>query len=140
MESSLRSAKQAITGATLLIIFLGIAMAFALGKRITDPIGQLVDASHAIGKGDYNVQFQDRRQDELGQLMNAFNDMAERIARLKQSAEFQIFTPGSSAGTPVSILASLRAPRQGWDGHEEALREQIRGTVSAILGLAGACQ
>ena len=35
METSLRSAKQAITGATLLIIFLGIAMAYALGKRIT---------------------------------------------------------------------------------------------------------
>jgi hypothetical protein len=60
-----------------------------------------------------------------------------RIARLKQSAEFQIFTPGSSAGTPVSILASLRAPRQGWAGNEESLREQIRGTVSALLGLAG---
>ena len=61
----------------------------------------------------------------------------ERIARLKNSAEFRIYTPGSTAGTPVSILASLRAPRQGWDGNEEALREQIRGTVSALLGLAG---
>ncbi len=61
----------------------------------------------------------------------------ERISRLKNSADFRIYTPGSTAGTPVSILASLRAPRQGWDGNEEALREQIRGTVSALLGLAG---
>jgi len=61
----------------------------------------------------------------------------ERIRRLRDSADFRIYTPGSDAGQPVSILASLRAPRQGWEGHEEDLREQIRGTVSALLGLAG---
>ncbi len=61
----------------------------------------------------------------------------ERIARLKESADFRIYTPGSTSGTPVSILASLRAPRQGWEGNEEVLRDQIRGTVSALLGLAG---
>ncbi len=43
----------------------------------------------------------------------------ERIARLKSSAEFRIYTPGPRAGEPVSILASLQAPRQGWDGNEE---------------------
>lgn len=62
---------------------------------------------------------------------------AERIRRLKASADFRIYTPGSDAGVPVSILSSLRAPSGGWEGREEAVREQIRGTVSALLGLAG---
>ncbi|MDX2475636.1 MAG: type IV secretion system DNA-binding domain-containing protein [Candidatus Krumholzibacteria bacterium] len=61
----------------------------------------------------------------------------ERIKRLKAAAEFRIYTPGSSAGEPVSILASLAAPRQPWAGNEEMLRDQIRGVASAILGLAG---
>ena len=61
----------------------------------------------------------------------------ERIRRLRGSADFRVYTPGSDAGVPVSILSSLRAPRQGWEGNEEGLREQIRGTVSALLGLAG---
>lgn len=61
----------------------------------------------------------------------------ERIARLKASADFRVYTPGSSAGAGVSILSSLKAPRQGWAGNEEILRDQIRGTVSALLGLAG---
>ncbi len=61
----------------------------------------------------------------------------ERIKRLKASADFRIYTPGSSAGQPVSILASLAAPRGTWDGNEEMLREQIRGVASALLGLAG---
>jgi len=61
----------------------------------------------------------------------------ERIRRLRESADIRIFTPGSSAGTPISILASLEAPEIDWERGAEAAREQIRGTVSALLGLAG---
>jgi phage terminase Nu1 subunit (DNA packaging protein) len=61
----------------------------------------------------------------------------ERIRMLKESADFRIYTPGSEAGLPISILASLRAPTLGWDEGEEVLRDQIQGTVSALLGLIG---
>jgi len=61
----------------------------------------------------------------------------ERIRKLKESAEFVIYTPGSDAGIPVSVMQSLRAPDLSWDDEEEALRELISGTVSALLGLVG---
>jgi len=61
----------------------------------------------------------------------------ERIRMLKESADFSIYTPGSDAGLPVSILATLAAPGLSWDEEQELLREQIQGTVSALLGLAG---
>jgi len=61
----------------------------------------------------------------------------ERIRRLKDSAEFLIYTPGSDAGLPVSILHSLAAPPLDWEEHEEMLREKVQGTVSALLGLVG---
>jgi len=61
----------------------------------------------------------------------------ERIRRLRESAEVSVFTPGSSAGLAVSILASLKAPAVDWERDAEAARDQIRGTVSALLGLAG---
>jgi hypothetical protein len=67
----------------------------------------------------------------------AWDQDPDRIRRLRASAEFRIYTPGSDAGTPVSILASLNAPPGGWEGNEEARREQIAGTVGALLGLAG---
>jgi hypothetical protein len=61
----------------------------------------------------------------------------ERIRMLKESADFCIYTPGSDAGLQVSILGSLSAPNLSWDEEEELLREQIQGTVSALLGLVG---
>ena len=60
-----------------------------------------------------------------------------RIRTLKESADFRIYTPGSDAGLPVSILASLCAPKLNWSDNEELLRDKIQGTVSALLGLVG---
>jgi hypothetical protein len=61
----------------------------------------------------------------------------ERIRLLKQSADFVIYTPGSDSGVPVSILSSFAAPQLSWDDEQEALRERVSGTVSALLGLIG---
>lgn len=61
----------------------------------------------------------------------------ERVRMLRDSADFRIYTPGSDAGLPISILASLKSPVLIWDENEEMLREQIQGTVSALLGLVG---
>ena len=107
MEQSLRRAIQAIAGATLLIIMLGIAMAIALGRRITDPIEQLVSASRAIGKGEFTAKFnfKERRMDELGQLMSAFNHMAEGM--LEKSQVQQALSRYVSPNVAKVILANL---------------------------------
>jgi len=61
----------------------------------------------------------------------------ERMLKLKNSAQFTIFTPGSDAGIPINILASLKAPALPWESNKETLREKISGTVTALLGLVG---
>jgi hypothetical protein len=61
----------------------------------------------------------------------------DRMRSLQQSADFAVYTPGSDAGLPVSILGSLAAPGLDFDAHAEALRERIGGTVVALLGLLG---
>ncbi|MFB0538099.1 MAG: hypothetical protein ACETWR_24315 [Anaerolineae bacterium] len=61
----------------------------------------------------------------------------ERLQRLRDAAEFAIYTPGSEAGQPISILQTLKAPALSWDENEELLREKIAGTVTALLALIG---
>lgn len=60
-----------------------------------------------------------------------------RIQKLRDSADFTIFTPGSEAGVPINILDALRVPAAGWDADAENLREKIQGIVSALLDLIG---
>jgi len=69
--------------------------------------------------------------------LEGWDEGPERIQRLRDSAEFTIYTPGSGAGVPVSILSSFAAPVLDWEEHEETLREKVQGTVSALLGLVG---
>ncbi|MBC7227824.1 MAG: DUF87 domain-containing protein [Thermoflexales bacterium] len=61
----------------------------------------------------------------------------ERIAQLRERAEFVIFTPGSTAGTPVNVLHRFRAPRPDEVVGDEELQERVGGLVSALLGLMG---
>jgi hypothetical protein len=61
----------------------------------------------------------------------------ERIESVQSKVQYVIYTPGSDAGIPVSILASLQAPQIPWDENREVLREKISSTVTAILGLVG---
>src|SRR5512134_373669 len=61
----------------------------------------------------------------------------EKILALKNAAQFAIFTPGSDAGIPVSVLSSLAAPEISWKDNREILREKISSTVTALLGLVG---
>lgn len=61
----------------------------------------------------------------------------ERIKRLRDAAEFRIYTPGSNAGLPVSILKSFTAPPETIRQDEELLGERINTTVTSLLGLVG---
>ena len=66
-----------------------------------------------------------------------WNITPERIQALSDSVEFAVYTPGSDAGLPVSILASLSSPAIEWDSNKEIIRERIASTATAILGLVG---
>ena len=63
--------------------------------------------------------------------------MEPRIERLRQSGEFRIYTPGSQAGLPISILKSFAAPPQAIRDDGEVLGERVGTTATSLLGLLG---
>jgi hypothetical protein len=60
-----------------------------------------------------------------------------RIKRLRDAAEFVIYTPGSSAGLPVSILRSFDAPARPILEDPDLFRERVATTVTSLLDLLG---
>jgi hypothetical protein len=67
----------------------------------------------------------------------AWGQDVSRIERLRRSADFTIFTPGSRAGFPVSILSSFAAPAGADAEDTELLAERAGGTATSVLVLAG---
>ena len=60
-----------------------------------------------------------------------------RITRMRNAADFVVYTPGSKAGTPLSVLSSLAAPPPGVRDDEEVVGDRVSSTVGALLSLLG---
>ena len=60
-----------------------------------------------------------------------------RIQHLREAAEFSIYTPGSSAGLPVSILRSFAAPPASQRDDREAMRDRVSAAAGGLLALLG---
>jgi hypothetical protein len=67
----------------------------------------------------------------------AWGEDGSRIARFREAAEVSIYTPGSTAGRPLTVLRSFGAPPAAVLGDADALRERISATVSGLLALLG---
>jgi len=84
MSESLQQTIIAISAATIFMIMLGIITAYFVGRRISRPIYDLMDASRAIHSGDYLFRLDERRNDEIGYLITAFNNMASGMLEKHQ--------------------------------------------------------
>lgn len=65
----------------------------------------------------------------------AWHQDGERIRRMRDAADFALYTPGSSAGRQLSVLHALTAPPEGLD--QESLTDRASTAASSVLALAG---
>ncbi|AZR74078.1 hypothetical protein BBF96_12130 [Anoxybacter fermentans] len=64
------------------IIFLGILLGLYISKYLTASISEMVVGARKIAEGDLNFRLSNKRKDELGQLADQFNRMAEHLQKL----------------------------------------------------------
>ncbi|MDF1521811.1 MAG: DUF87 domain-containing protein [Trueperaceae bacterium] len=62
---------------------------------------------------------------------------AARVARYRDAADVRVYTPGSTAGRPLSILKSFARPAEAVLDDPELLAERLTASVSALLTLVG---
>jgi len=82
-------------------------------------------------------EFASKQADTWKKGLAEWGQSGERIQKLKDAAEVLIYTPGSNAGLPVSILSSFAAPSPAILTDSDLLRDRINTTVSSLLGLVG---
>src|SRR5689334_1915862 len=69
--------------------------------------------------------------------LEAWGQSGARISKLKASADFVIYTPGSNAGIPVSILKSFAAPPFEVIADAESFSDKVNSTATSLLALIG---
>lgn len=96
-----------------------------------------VNADEARNKGLTVEQFAEEQAACWSKGLADWHQDAGRIARLRESAEFAIYTPASSAGRSVSVLQSFAAPPDAVLDDREAMRDRVGATAGSLLSLAG---
>ena len=84
LRQALRDLVRAVSAATILIVLLAIVTAYLMSQQISRPIHSLMTASKAIGAGQLDYRILERRNDEIGYLIDAFNNMADGLTEKNQ--------------------------------------------------------
>ncbi len=75
-----------LTVVLMLSLLSSIYGAFILSRRLVAPIQDLVAGTRAVAKGDFNTRLATPSRDEIGFLINSFNDMTQRLSSAHREA------------------------------------------------------
>jgi signal transduction histidine kinase len=107
-------------GVASAIFIVGLTILFIITKRMTSPIENLTQAARRIEDGDLQYRVSVHRDDEIGTLAKAFNQMTEKLMR--REAELELSQSIIRRADRLSSLGMLTA----------GLAHEIRNPLVAI--------
>ena len=134
----LRTALKVSFTLTLSLVLLISVLASVYGalfaaRRLVVPIQQLMQGTRAVARGDLDTRLPVPAHDEIGFLVNSFNEMTQRLAKARQEARSSEQQVESERQKLEIILASLST---GVLSLEADLRIRTANhAASAILGI-----
>ncbi|MDW8146650.1 MAG: HAMP domain-containing protein [Roseiflexaceae bacterium] len=106
---------QALVVAALAATFVGLGASLLLAREILRPLRQLAVSSRRIANGHYDERIPVPASDELRDVAQSFNQMAEALARIEQQRVTLI----------GNVAHELRTPLAGLEGYLEGLLDGV---------------
>lgn len=103
-EEFINSSTLAISLSLIIMIILASIIGFFLIRHITGPVKKLTRVSHEISRGNLNVNIDVDRKDELGELAESFNAMAESLRKAEEWKRQIIADSAHELRTPLSLI------------------------------------
>jgi two-component system OmpR family sensor kinase/two-component system sensor histidine kinase BaeS len=104
-----------------------------LFRPIVGPLRRLTTASQAIAEGDLSVRAPVQGQDEVAQLADAFNRMADSLGRAEEARRNQVADVAHELRTPLTVLQG--ALEAMLDGIYPTDRENLLAALSQVRTL-----
>jgi two-component system sensor histidine kinase BaeS len=92
--------------ALLAIIFVMVVVAISVGgmRRMTRPMGRLIDAASRIEGGDYSAQVPEEGPQDLRSVARAFNAMSARLKTIDEQRRSFLADIAHELRTPLSVI------------------------------------
>ena len=94
-----------------------------------------INSRQASDKGQSDEEFAAGQAALWKKGLREWGQDGERIARMRSKVDLAIYTPGSSAGLPVSILQSFAAPPAALLDDRDLYGDRVQATATGVLSL-----
>ncbi|MDD5240605.1 MAG: ATP-binding protein [Sulfuricella sp.] len=122
-----------LTLALMLALLSSIALAFLLSARLSAPLGLLARGTQAVASGDFSAMPTVSSRDELGSLMQSFNDMTRQLAEARGVVDLNQRQLETAKAYLESILAHLSSGVLAFD--ENLSLKTMNPAAAGILGV-----
>jgi nitrogen fixation/metabolism regulation signal transduction histidine kinase len=91
----------------LMALLAAVYGAFFFSDRLVQPVQDLIGATRAVAKGDFDTRVPHASRDEIGYLVTSFNEMTQRLARARAEADASRQAVENERTSLAVILARL---------------------------------
>ena len=110
--------------AAALIFGFAMSAAWLFSEWFTKPLRQLSSAARQMALGNYAVQVDNRRNDELGDLARDFNHMAEEVQHAVQMQRDLLANVSHDLRTPLTLIKGYAETVRDLTGDDDAKRTE----------------
>lgn len=96
-----------LTVVLMMSLLASVYGAFFFSRRLVAPIQDLVAGTRAVAKGDFDTRLPTPSRDEIGFLINSFNDMTQRLSAARRQASLSQAQVEAERANLEVILARL---------------------------------
>jgi signal transduction histidine kinase len=91
-----------------IVLLLTFVISFITTKRQAEPLNEMANAARRFARGDFSVRVEDEgRIDEIGQLTEAFNTMADSLQRSESLRRDFIANVSHELKTPMTVISGF---------------------------------
>ncbi|OEG63649.1 HAMP domain-containing sensor histidine kinase [Halanaerobium congolense] len=115
---------RAIIFSAFFVTILIIGLSFILSKKITSPLIKVKNAALAVAQGNYQQNIEGKGDDELAELIDAFNLMSRKLHKLEKIRKESTSDLAHELRTPLTTIKGYLEAIE--DGKMEADQETIK--------------
>ena len=119
---------------SILIAIAGVLAAWAIGRSLARPLGNLTRAAGSLAAGDYDARVPVSGDRDVRRLAQSFNDMAQEIGTSRTALERQTQEAQDANNAKSEFLTTmsheLRTPLNAIGGYVDLMDMELRGPLT----------